>query len=888
MKYILLVLASFFSAGAYAQGCGNTLTMPDTLSLCIGSTSLIGASMTGTDATTNIAWTPPTDLSSTIIINPSITAVTSGYRWLTVRTLVNTNLVVNGDFSAGNTGFGSVYTYSPPPSAILLEGFYSVFTNPNSVHTGFAAMGDHTTGTGNMMIINGAASPDDVWCQTITVTPNTDYDFSAWFANCSSILTGAPVLQFKINGVLIGTPTTITAPIGTWTNFATTWNSGAATSATICINDNVTVAGGNDFVIDDISFKQICVYRDSVYIDVNLPDTTTSSTDTTICASAFPHTLTAPSGYTTYTWSTGATATTTMNAASAGTYWVNSELTCVLQSDTFHVASQPNPVVLLGNDTSFCEGNTYILSNVQPTGYTQVWSTGSTNDTIHISTTGTYSVTVTDTLGCTNGDAIVVTVSPSPIVDLGPDILNCNGTPAVLQSSVTYPPAATYLWSDLSTATTLTVTTSGTYWLQVSLAGCIITDTINVIIKYDTFTLYTNDTAICRGQSVQVYASNNVEMTYQWLPTAGIAVSTISSPMVTPGTSAWYVVTAVMDGCPPKKDSFYLDVQPNPDVYISNTRHVCQFDTLHLHAHVQPAWYTHYIYSWTPPSPIDFPNNSSVIYTATGSTGNVAVTVTTPAGCLGADSVTIVVHELGFTEGPGDTSLCPGDSVLLSASGAPAYKWTPATYLSSDTASNVWVKPINSQNYSLVSTNEYNCHDTFNINITVRPAAVVHMEDSVSVFPGESYHIQPQTNGTTFIWTPAGGLNSRYVSNPITTPAISTKYIVYATTEHGCKTKDSIYVNIDENVDILVPNAFAPGSFNGKFYPRKKGIVYLKNFRIYNRWGILIYESADIESGWDGTYKGAPQPEGVYIYTIEAVSNMGKQISKTGNVTLLR
>lgn len=887
MRYtFLLFVFAMYIGTARSQDCGNTLSMPDTIALCVGNTATIPAVMTGTDLVTDILWTPATGLSSTVIIAPTITAGTSGYRYLTVKTLVPTNLVVNGDFSAGNTGFGSVYTYSPPPSSILLEGFYSVFTNPNGVHTGFVAMGDHTTGTGNMMIINGAPSPDDVWCQTIAVTPNTDYDFSAWFANCSSILTGAPVLQFKVNGVLIGTPTTVSSPIGVWTNFSTIWNSGASTSATICINDNVTIAGGNDFVIDDITFRKICVYKDSVYIKVNTPDTITSSTDTLICASAFPYTLTAPAGYTTYTWSTGATAVTTLNASSAGTYWVNSESTCITISDTFIVSSRINPVVLLGNDTSFCTGNTYILSSVQPTGFTHLWSTGATTDTIHVSSSGTYSLTVTDDVGCSTTDAVTVVVSPSPVVDLGPDTLLCNGMPILLQSSVTYPSTATYLWSDLTAAAATTATITGTYWLQVTVAGCSAADTINVTIKYDTFTLYTPDTAICKGRAVQVIASYNPEMTYQWLPTAGIAAPFTASPLITPDTSAMYVVTAQMDGCPPRKDSFYLDVQPIPNVFIGNTLHVCRFDTLRLVASVQPAWYKHYIYSWSPAATLSDTTLSAVTFTA-GPTTNVILTVSTSAGCIGVDSALVIVHELGFASAAPDTGVCPGDTLRLSASGGLRYKWAPATYLSNDTAASPLAKPITSQKYRMVATNEFGCRDTAYADITVHPAAVVHLEDSVSIMPGASYQIQASTNATTVIWTPPGGLSNRYVINPVATPAISTRYIVYATTERGCKTKDSIDVNIDEGADIAVPNAFAPD--NGKkLYPVRKGIQTLHYFRIYNRWGNLIYESTDIDNGWDGTYKGVPQPVGVFVYTLEAVSQNGKVFNKAGNITLLR
>jgi gliding motility-associated-like protein len=58
--------------------------------------------------------------------------------------------------------------------------------------------------------------------------------------------------------------------------------------------------------------------------------------------------------------------------------------------------------------------------------------------------------------------------------------------------------------------------------------------------------------------------------------------------------------------------------------------------------------------------------------------------------------------------------------------------------------------------------------------------------------------------------------------------------------------------------------------------------------RIYNRWGNLIFESKNLNQGWDGSYNGTPQPFGVYVYEIEAVTNLGKIVAQRGNVTLIR
>lgn len=868
-------------------GICNIISLLDTIKLCEGEFITIPTIMTGTNTILSIAWTPPLGLSSTSILNPVLTSIASGYYYLTVRTLITGSLVSNGDFSAGNSGFSSSYTYTTPPSPVLLEGRYSVHTNPFGVHTGFTSMPDHTTGTGNMMIINGGSTPVDVWCQTITVLPNTDYDFSAWFANCSPIIPGTePILQFRINGTLIGAPTTIAVPPGTWVNFSDTWNSGLSTSATICIYDAVTTAAGNDFAIDDITFRQICTLRDSVYLEVNIPDTTTSKWDTTICQSDMPLVLTAPAGHTSYLWNTGSTASS-IGAAVAGTYWVTAITDCIVVSDTFIITANPNPVLYLGNDTSYCIGNTYILSVTQPAGTSYLWSTGSTADNIHISTSGSYTLTVTNSANCSATDIINVTVSPFPIVDLGTDTTSCEGAAVVLMSSVLYT-SPTYLWHNTTTAPTYTASITGTYWLEVTENGCSGADTIYVEIKYDTFNLFSNDTAICRGQSVQVYANADPEVTIQWLPTSGIPVSNIANPFITPDTSAMYLMLVTIANCPDKRDSFYIDVQPNPDIFLGINRNVCEYDSLKIHSMVSPAWYTHYNYSWSPTLSIDDPTLPSVVFTA-DTTTNMILTVTTPAGCTDKDSLMLIVHPSNFGKINNDTAICPHDSIQLVASGGISYKWMPAMYLNSDKSATPIAHPVNSQTYTVLATSEYGCPDTLITTIIVHPAAVITLEDSTTIHPGESYQISPVTNGTAFSWTPAGGLSSKYISNPIATPQVNTRYILYTVTENGCRATDSIYIYVDDNELITMPNAFTPGSnSNNILYIIKRGLLSLNYFRIYNRWGNLVFESTDINAGWDGTYKGVPQPIGVFVYTIQAVSNKGKIINKAGNITLLR
>jgi hypothetical protein len=159
------------------------------------------------------------------------------------------NLIVNGDFEAGNVGFTTDYTVDP---SLMPPSIYVITTNPNLQRGDAANYGDHTTGSGLMMAVNGSTTAGDVvWEQTVAVSAGATYDFAAYI---SSWIPGAPAdLRFVVNGTEIGS---LVAPgvTGIWDVEFATWSSGAATSATIQILNAQLAFGGNDFALDDIFF----------------------------------------------------------------------------------------------------------------------------------------------------------------------------------------------------------------------------------------------------------------------------------------------------------------------------------------------------------------------------------------------------------------------------------------------------------------------------------------------------------------------------------------------------------------------------------------------------------------------------------------------------------
>ena len=697
--------------------------------------------------------------------------------------------------------------------------------------------------------------------------------------------------------------------------------------------------------IDDIAVynRQLnASERDSLY-NFN-PDARVFSlgNDTVICADSITLFPSPPTIGNDYAWVTSGADTISRDSSvtidpvagvSGNTYtlFVGKPFGCHV-FDAITVYKDPIPVIVGPPVINLCLGDTVTLTDYFP-GASFLWSTGDTAHSIKVFSTGIYSVTL-DSGVCTGHDTVNVRVYHIPAIGLPQHISSCQGAPVTL--TPIFDTGYVYTWSTvgfpfLSAKDTLTDTSIGTtiFYLTVKdtvviggpvggvdLApppGCSVKDTVSVLIVYDTLSFYGRDTAVCKGESwpppLTTLATNNFIANYQWTPTAGIPVSNVYDPTITPDTSATYILTVTYPGCPDIVDSFHLDVQPPPVISLGNTRDVCQFDTLLFVANMKDSWYTHYSYSWSPGGNLNDSTLHNVVFYADTAIDTVIlhVTVSTPLGlvtpadlsCVSSDSVLIYVHPGQFDSSIRDTALCPGDSVqlisLLDTTGyrtgtvVTNYKWTPSMYLSDPSSSMPWVHPITSVDYTLVGTSSYGCRDTTRVSIVVHPAAVIYLGDSVTLYPGESYQISPQTNCVNFLWYPPLGLNLTTVSNPIATPETHTQYIVYASTEDGCKTTDSITIRVDPGTYISVPNAFTPGgSVNSKFFVLKRGIASLNYFRIFNKWGNKVFETTNIDEGWDGMYNGKPQPFGVYVYEVEAVSTGGKVYDRVGNVTLIR
>ena len=247
----------------------------DTLVVCLGESTILTPCI---EVENDISWTPATSLNNPFSESPIATPTQSTTYTLTTSTL-GQNLIFNGDFEQGNDGF---YTqYDTAQGGILgpltNEGQYLITQNTNFAQILWDPCTDHTSGSTNLLAVNGATITNQaIWCQSVSIVPNTYYQFSTWLTSCEN--SNPPSLQFSINGELIGSSFNGASILCEWNEFFENWYSNSDTLAEICIVNQNTEPTGNDFALDDISFKPIETSTCEITVLISSPNITITDT----------------------------------------------------------------------------------------------------------------------------------------------------------------------------------------------------------------------------------------------------------------------------------------------------------------------------------------------------------------------------------------------------------------------------------------------------------------------------------------------------------------------------------------------------------------------------------------------------------------------------------
>lgn len=287
---------------------------------------------------------------------------------------------------------------------------------------------------------------------------------------------------------------------------------------------------------------------------------------------------------------------------------------------------------------------------------------------------------------------------------------------------------------------------------------------------------------------------------------------------------------------------------------------------------------------------VDF--NTNYIYNQAGNY-TIQLTVNSDIGCQDVSQKSILVNPSPIASILPIDPICLGDTALLIASGGIEYNWFPNVFLSSNNLQQVKAFPDSSIRYSVEVKNQFDCYDTASIDLEVIPRPIWNTNIDTSLFIGEKLNVNYYAgfDGFNYSWTPTDWLSCSNCPNPNMQPLKSTTYTVSITDVNGCfDTSYQVRIEVKEVYSLDVPTAFSPNN-DGKndiIFAKGWGLKELIAFKIYNRFGELVFESNDFDKGWDGKYKGVPQNIETYVYTVEALTIGEEVISKKGNISLLR
>ncbi|MFK7926186.1 MAG: gliding motility-associated C-terminal domain-containing protein [Bacteroidia bacterium] len=422
-----------------------------------------------------------------------------------------------------------------------------------------------------------------------------------------------------------------------------------------------------------------------------------------------------------YLWSTNETDTSIL-ITQAGTYWIEVSVNACPRRDTIVVDYHPDLNLLSQDSTSICQGDSMLLS--VPQGVilnTWQWNNGSLDSNLTISQAGLYALSASTDF-CAYQDSFVLSVNQPPNVELGPDTSICPQSLLLLDA---FHPGASYLWQDGSIQSDFVVSDSGMYQVQVSIAPCVVWDTIQIDLRTVAVPDLGPDTTLCLGEQISLQ-NPFPNQTALWSDG-----STLDSLII--GQAGIYWLES-FDGFCPSRDSFQLYILANESVDLGVDTTICQGEELVL----DPGFPgTQRIWQGT----IDqatFTADSSAWYW---------VQVIAPL-CDDTDSIFVSVQEPPTIEIGVDTlRFCLGDSLFLDVLDDPSlsYLWDDGVMMADR-----WLKD---SAWLRLRVFDNLCQNVDSIYIATPPVPVFSLGADSSLCEGDSLSLMPNSNVGALLWS---------------------------------------------------------------------------------------------------------------------------------------
>ncbi|MEI6947827.1 PKD domain-containing protein [Paraflavisolibacter sp. H34] len=397
------------------------------------------------------------------------------------------------------------------------------------------------------------------------------------------------------------------------------------------------------------------------------------------------------------------------------------------------------------------------------------------------------------------------------------------------------------------------------------------------------------DTLICNGDALQLVAYGNGN--FSWTPLYNIQNSNTATPTVTPPLTTTYVVTLDHFGClntAPVRvrvvDTVTLKAFPDTTI--------CATDPVQLLARGDGLRF-----EWRPAASLD---NPAVYNPIARPPGDTRYTVTAHIGhCQATDSVRVRTVPYPIARAGADTTICYGTSAQLQGSMVASYfYWLPPSTLSNSFTLSPVAFPTDTTAYILTVRDTLGCPKPVSDTVVVRvlPKIPAFAGRDTAVIVGQPLQFQA-TGGDSYLWSPATALSRTDIANPLAVYDGSFDYIRYQvlvtkiTQSISCVDSASVAVRIfSTHPQVFVPNAFTPNGdgLNDVFRPIAAGIARIEYFRVFNRWGEMVFSTTINGQGWDGTIRGKKQPSAVYAWLVKAIDYTGRPFFAKGTMTLIR
>lgn len=800
---------------------------------------------------------------------------------------------------------------NPMPSFVTCDGFNVQFshtsTGANTVFWDFGVAGmtndtsnldnpvfvfpDTGTYTIKFVINRGQACSDSV-TRKVGVYPG----FFPGFTTSAPICIGVPV-QFNDTTLSVYTPTNSWSwDFGNTATLADTSHIKGPqyTYSTAGTYDVTLIVASNLGCIDTV-IKQINVLPPPP-INMLFKDSTYCGLDTLQLGAA---------GTGNFTWTPNSfmignnTANPLVFPPSPTTYYLTLDANGCISRDSVRVNPANDLAVTIQGANSICQEDTTTLTgsaNRSPilwqwNNVASVESPTARITRVYPNSSTTYTLTARWGRNCVASANKPITVIPLATPNAGPDTAFCAGSGGV---TLLAGGGNTYSWSPaqgLSNTNTPnplanpTVTT--TYTVAVGVNGCSRTRVDSIVVTVRPLPVITliNDTLICSIDTLQLTSSGTGNFT--WSPNYNISSTTGASPLVSPDVPTKYYTTLTdAFGCQ-SRDSVMVDVKQFVTLDAGNDTTICLTDSFRLNTFSDAL-----SYKWTPAT---YLNRDDIKQPITRPLANIKYYVTGNIGkCQSIDSVSIRVVPYPRANAGNDTTICFSATAQLQASGGSTYFWSPATFLTGTNIPNPQAVNVPASiRYIVTVSDTIGCpkpsKDTVWVRVYPRVIANAGPSDT-TVVVGEPL-LLTGTGGDIYLWDPPTWLSNPASANVVSQPQSDITYNLLVKTLAGCEGRDTIRVKVyNLEASMYVPTAFTPDGdrLNDVLRPILLGMKELVYFKVFNRWGQMMYSTVEKGKGWDGNFGGRPQHADTYVWEAIGITFKNEVIRKKGYAVLIR